>query len=635
MTLCAFAAVQIAIAANNETAKWHLGEARLGPPNATTGWRDVTNIIPIWFNHPGSGTPSQKTECEATRNSAIGTLKACNPADKTWSDASNKSPIVGPGTGHGYSLLAYTKTETVNVKLVSDSGHNIDFNLVPPAANAFGAVYRKHFVKALQNGKKYVSVSYTYKRGSGVNPTGGKTITLEYKKAGGAWNALNLFGVDLDTSGVHTPFVALPCTDIHNSISLKGKVFFLRLTSDGDVLDTFTIDDCGNKTAFYQTIPSNSTVNACETVVVALKDENNDPATIGVDMPMNLTSDKPALFYSTSGCGGSPISSITFPADENDITYYFKPLAAGTHYVVADAPDAESFGVTMETQGYVTVTGSEYCGNYITDSSAGEACDSGGYDSYTCTASCAMTVCGDNHLNTAASEACDDGNTIGGDGCSSTCSTESCGNYITDVGEQCDSGGYDNSTCDASCTMSYCGNGHLNTSAGEACDDANTDGGDGCSATCAIEVCGNYITDVGELCDSGGYNSTTCDANCTMATCGDNYLNTSAGEACDDGNTTGGDGCSATCAIEVCGNYITDVGEQCDSGSFNSSMCDANCTMATCGDGYMNSSASEACDDGNTTSGDGCSSTCSMEYCGNFICESNENNSTCPMDCWY
>jgi hypothetical protein len=113
-------------------------------------------------------------------------------------------------------------------------------------------------VKALQNGKKYVSVSYTYKRGSGVNPTGGKTITLEYKKAGGAWNALNLFGVDLDTSGVHTPFVALPCTDIHNSISLKGKVFFLRLTSDGDVLDTFTIDDCGNKTAFYQTIPSNS-----------------------------------------------------------------------------------------------------------------------------------------------------------------------------------------------------------------------------------------------------------------------------------------------------------------------------------------------------------------------------------------
>jgi len=58
------------------------------------------------------------------------------------------------------------------------------------------------------------------------------------------------------------------------------------------------------------------------------------------------------------------------------------------------------------------------------------------------------------------------------------------------------------------------------------------------------------------------------------------------GEQCDDGNTTDGDGCSATCQTEttpaaVCGNGVVEAGEQCD--------------------------------DGNTTSGDGCSATCQTE----------------------
>ena len=37
----------------------------------------------------------------------------------------------------------------------------------------------------------------------------------------------------------------------------------------------------------------------------------------------------------------------------------------------------------------------------------------------------------------------------------------------------------------------------------------------------------------------------------------------------------------------------------------------------TCGDGEVQSSCGEACDDGNTTSGDGCSATCESE----FVCE--------------
>ena len=92
--------------------------------------------------------------------------------------------------------------------------------------------------------------------------------------------------------------------------------------------------------------------------------------------------------------------------------------------------------------------------------------------------------------------------------------------------------------------------------------------------------CGNSHVDPGEQCDSGG-ESATCDADCTLVTCGDGYDNTAAGEVCDN------DGDSETC--------------------------DHDCTPPKCGDGLWNSSAGEACDDGNTTAGDGCSATCQVE----------------------
>ena len=37
---------------------------------------------------------------------------------------------------------------------------------------------------------------------------------------------------------------------------------------------------------------------------------------------------------------------------------------------------------------------------------------------------------------------------------------------------------------------------------------------------------------------------------CTTTICGDGYTNVVAGEECDDGNTSSGDGCSATCVLE-------------------------------------------------------------------------------------
>jgi len=44
---------------------------------------------------------------------------------------------------------------------------------------------------------------------------------------------------------------------------------------------------------------------------------------------------------------------------------------------------------------------------------------------------------------------------------------------------------------------------------------------------------------------------------------------------------------------------------------------DVSVTPSVCGDGYLVASPSEACDDGNTSSGDGCSATCKLEPIGN------------------
>lgn len=69
----------------------------------------------------------------------------------------------------------------------------------------------------------------------------------------------------------------------------------------------------------------------------------------------------------------------------------------------------------------------------------------------------------------------------------------------------------------------------------------------------------------------------------------------SGSEGCDDGNTTSGDGCSAVCAVES--------GYTC---SGTPSIC-----STVCGDGAIR--GAEACDDHNATSGDGCTSTCDVE----------------------
>jgi len=160
--------------------------------------------------------------------------------------------------------------------------------------------------------------------------------------------------------------------------------------------------------------------------------------------------------------------------------------------------------------------------------------------------------------------------------------------------------------------------------AGEQCDDGNTTAGDGCNASCRIEACGNAVLDAGEQCDDGNKTAGDgCNATCRIEACGNAVLD--AGEQCDDGNKTAGDGCNATCRIEACGNAVLDAGEQCDDGNKTAGDgCNATCRIEACANAVLD--AGEQCDDGNTVGGDGCNATCQIEVaaCGNGIRESGE-----------
>lgn len=157
----------------------------------------------------------------------------------------------------------------------------------------------------------------------------------------------------------------------------------------------------------------------------------------------------------------------------------------------------------------------------------------------------------------------------------------------------------------------------------EQCDDGNTVSGDGCSATCLVEIpegCGDGVVSGDEACDDGA-ESATCNLNCTVSVCGDAIRNVAAAEACDDGNTDNGDGCSSNCRLElpgdVCGDGVVTGDETCDD-TGESATCDDDCTAVECGDGNVNEAADEACDDGNTTDDDACSNSCqpTAQSCG-------------------
>jgi cysteine-rich repeat protein len=232
-----------------------------------------------------------------------------------------------------------------------------------------------------------------------------------------------------------------------------------------------------------------------------------------------------------------------------------------------------------------------------------------------------------------------------------------CGDGSTDAGEECDDGNNtSNDGCDRDCSLPACGNGAVNLADNplEECDDGNTANGDGCSALCDLERCGNGRLNLGwdEICDDGG-ESVSCDDDCTPALCGDEEINMTAGEECDEGvlndssvPDTCGDGVTppairGACELPFCLDGVTDTGEECDD-AMESLACDTNCTNAFCGDGDLNATRGETCDDGNASDADSCPSSnvdgnltasghCLVATCGDgFVCTDGATCTTGP-----
>ncbi len=297
-----------------------------------------------------------------------------------------------------------------------------------------------------------------------------------------------------------------------------------------------------------------------------------------------------------------------------------------------------------------------FCGDGFVNALAGEECDTAG-DGYACDADCTFRVCGDGYVN--ALEACDDGDaddcTLGCNAsCTGTPEANACGDGVARCGEVCDDGDANGTYggCLADCTGPgpACGDGVVQTAFGEGCDDGNTASGDGCRGDCSgLEVCGDGVLDVDEVCDDGQTGACVgpCREDCSglyPARIVDGQLEDC--EVCEDDSPAGVDlGCSASqpncngglaCSSDICGDGDIGPTEVCEPAMFCTDQvtpctlpdgascpsghecipeypvegtCLPTCQgVQTCGNGVIE--GSEQCDDGNGIDTDACNNSC-------------------------
>lgn len=237
---------------------------------------------------------------------------------------------------------------------------------------------------------------------------------------------------------------------------------------------------------------------------------------------------------------------------------------------------------------------------------------------------------------TRAGFACDDTdpNTVN-DTCSgamwSVCSGQPdyCGSGIQTPSEQCDDGNaVSGDGCSATCTSERCGDGVVSAPA-EVCDDGNGMNGDGCSVTCTVEYgfvcnawpgqpsvcsppCGDGIcVDPQEVSPGSSF---ACNEDCSV--CGDGRFNVYS-ERCDE--SAPDTGCSYSDVCLACAECVPRV-------SLSSSSSSRAPSANPCGNGTVDTDLGEQCDDGNRNPGDGCDPSCYFEQsvCGDGTRAMNE-----------
>ena len=240
------------------------------------------------------------------------------------------------------------------------------------------------------------------------------------------------------------------------------------------------------------------------------------------------------------------------------------------------------------------------------------------------------TVCGNGAVGSG--ETCDDGNTTDGDGCSAACQLE--------PGYACDATGCHTTTCGDDVIEGL-----------EGCEDGNTVDGDGCSATCTTEgdTCADapsisslYEVSPGRWLWSG---STVGHANDFAGSCSDSEDSDVVGsftapvdgtyalrlDTTFDGVLYVWDACGQGSVELECQDIPDETGDEkaaitLTAGQTVYLVVDGFSTLAgteagrfnlfvneiVCGDGIVD--VGEWCDDANTTPGDGCSDTCTVEW---------------------
>ena len=242
----------------------------------------------------------------------------------------------------------------------------------------------------------------------------------------------------------------------------------------------------------------------------------------------------------------------------------------------------------------------------------------------------------------------DDGNLINNDGCNSSCNVETGWSWT---------GG---TTTNKDTWRDIWGDGLKYTSSSTFCDDGNVLSGDGWSASWAIETGWAW---------SGG-SITTKDT--WVEIWGDSKRFNILSSYCDDGNTISNDGWSSSCSTETGWIWFggtSNSKDACteiwgdgirfnalstywdDGNSINGDGWNSSCTkeagwtwsggsssskdtcIEICGDGKRFNTLTSYCDDGNTISGDGWSSTCIVESGHSWTGGSSTTKDTCSEYC--
>lgn len=207
---------------------------------------------------------------------------------------------------------------------------------------------------------------------------------------------------------------------------------------------------------------------------------------------------------------------------------------------------------------------------------------------------------------------------------------------VEETGDNATIGAYELRT---SLSPAVCGNNILEVGAGEQCDDGSTAGGDGCSATCRLETEGNFaapgaalsaaISPAGDVdvfsvvISAGAFlraevssGAGACPGNTVLELYGPDGV-TLLGSDDDDGI----DQCSlidpltdGIAANMAAGTYFLRVRAFDAATVIAAYVLDVRITSSLCGN--LVAEPGEQCDDGNSTAGDGCSSTCQWELAG-------------------